>query len=111
MNYFMIAAASPTPEQRNAITFLFKGKPQYGYGHWTPDFWLITSTDYSDNSATIRDAVRDTVPGLPFAVFAVNPVPGDWEMWADMSGGAWVEQNSPPTSPPCSSPHTHDSHH
>jgi len=95
MKFFMIAASSPTPEQRNAITFIFRDKPEFGFWHWTPDFWLINTITDSYTSASIRDAVRDTVPGLFFAVFAVNPVPDDWAMWSDKTWAEWVQKNWP----------------
>jgi hypothetical protein len=97
MKFFMVAAASPTEEQRNAITFLFKGNEAVGFWHWTPDFWIVTTSNDSYNSVHIQNAIRDTVPGLYFAVFAVNPVPDDWAMWADVRWGDWVKQHWPST--------------
>lgn len=93
MKFFIIAATSPTQEQRNAITLFFQGKPQYGFWHWMPDFWIITTTDHEITARQLLDMIKAAVPSLlsGFGVFAIEPL--DWALYSDPKWGEWLDQN------------------
>lgn len=95
MKFFMIAAHSPNLWQRNAITTYFHGKPEYGFWHWTPDFWLITTSNYANTSEGIRNAIVQIAPGLHFAVFGADPRANDWAMFSNEKWAEWIRQNWP----------------
>jgi hypothetical protein len=95
MKFFVIAAQSPTVQQQNAITMLFRGKPEYGFWHWTSEFWILDVQSEAITSVTLRDMISVAAPGLSFAVFGLDPRPGDWAMLSDPKWSEWMEGSWP----------------
>jgi len=89
MRFFVLAAQGPTPAQQNTITTLFSNNDNYGYWHWLPDFWIITS-GAPVTSEQLRDTIKFRVPGLIFIVLAVDPVANDWAGWTPTEWGDWL---------------------
>ena len=93
MKFFIVTANSATQQQRNAITNCFHGKPQFGFWHWTPDFWIIQTTNDLVTADFVRSEISNVAPNLFFAVFGVIPRFNDWSMFADPKWAEWINQN------------------
>lgn len=93
MKFFVLTAESPTPYQRKAVTeYLAARKSQFGFWHWTADFWIISTTYEHITSMNIRDEIQKLTSGMSFAVFAVTPSSNDWAMYSNPKWSEWVEK-------------------
>jgi hypothetical protein len=101
MKVFIIAANSPTPFQRNAITNSYQNT-QYGFWHWTPDFWILKSPYDWDTSESIRNTLHKLplLQTLSFIVLGVEPREGDWAGWGPQEWSQWLNENWKKSTPP-----------
>src|SRR5712692_2106897 len=63
MRRFVVIAKNAEPVQQNILTKYFHSKG-YGFWHWVPDTWLLTSDDAHENATSLRDTIKVLVPGL-----------------------------------------------
>lgn len=69
MKRFILVVDNPTKEQQNAVTQFFKNR--LGYWHWFSDVWLLTDTTNTWTVTSIRDKVRELIPGARLLVFPI----------------------------------------
>ncbi len=67
---FILVIDNPTKEQQNAVTQFFKN--QLGYWHWFSDVWLLTDSSNTWTAVSLRDKVKELVPGARLLVFMVE---------------------------------------
>jgi hypothetical protein len=91
MKYFIVAADSPTQEQQNQITSSFKDSG-YSWWHWLPDFWILGCPYDGVQAPTIRDHIKELVPGLVFLVLGADPRP-EWGAFSSPEWWQWLNDN------------------
>lgn len=74
---FILVIDNPTKEQQNAVTNFFKNR-RLGYWHWLSDVWLLTDSRNTWTATSIRDKVKELVPGTRLLVFSI----GSGTTWA-----------------------------
>jgi hypothetical protein len=87
MKCFVVVASTTNPAQQDEITNYVKNV--FGFWHWIPGFWVLMTTDDNHTSQTVRNTLRDIVPGVGVLVLAVKPVAEDWAAWGPPQWGQW----------------------
>ena len=91
MKYFVLAGNALSLPQRNVISnYISNGG--YGYWHWFPDFWLVTTMNDNETAGTLRDNIRTVAPLAEFMIFAVRPSE-DWAGYGNQEWAEWLRQN------------------
>ena len=91
MKFFVLAAEEASQAQRNAITNYLNGNG-FGFWHWIADFWIVQSSNNDLKAASLRDTIRELVPGLAFHVFGVRPIEGEWAGMGDPRSAEWSKK-------------------
>ncbi len=92
MKYFVLASNELSILQQNAITDYFKQRQhEYGFWHWFPNFWLLTSGKFDDSVQELRNAIVEAAPQAQFMLFAVEPVA--WAGRGDPKWAEWLQEN------------------
>jgi hypothetical protein len=89
MKHYVVIAKNPTVPQQNAIMNLVKAN--FGYWHWISNVWLLADAIGSDSAGSVRDKIRNVVPGCHFTVLEVHPV--DWAGYSDTRWWEWLHEN------------------
>lgn len=90
MKRFIVAVDNATEGQRNKITSFVKGK--YGYWHWYSDFWLLTSSDDSRTATSLREDLKEAVPGLFMFILEIEGDAHTWAAFGDKKHFKWLHE-------------------
>jgi hypothetical protein len=71
VNSFIIAVEAPTPEEANAITKLFQGKPEWGFWHYLSNFWIVT-TGSPATTASLSEMIDQIIARKLYIVLSVS---------------------------------------
>lgn len=91
----MVAVDDATTAQQNAVTEYFR-TTKYGFWHYLSDLWLVTDVSNTLTAATLRDKLKDLVPGATTLVIQLDQ-PKDWAGFGqsnvfDWFKSTWVER-------------------
>src|SRR5260221_6827461 len=87
---FIVAISDAEAEQRDAISIYLKSRG-FGYWHWMPDLWLLTTTDSAFTAESIRDVVMNVAPSVNIFVMSVDHPPPRGMVWSAASPKEWWE--------------------
>lgn len=74
---FVLIVDDATQEQQNSVTNSLKDKP-YGFWHHLSDVWLLVDPNDQQTPASLRDYLKDIVPGATTLVLRID----DKHAWA-----------------------------
>lgn len=92
-NKFIVAISEANAQKRDAISDYVKGRG-YGYWHWMPDIWLLT-TSKPVTAEQIRNALMRVARGINILVTPVVAPPEGmpWALYAPDEWAEWLEKN------------------
>jgi hypothetical protein len=85
---FIVMVDDATREQQNKLTAYFRSK--VGFWHYFSDIWLVVESKMDWEPRSLRDEVRNLLPGKSVLVFAVES-PQRWAAFGKIGMFKWLK--------------------